>query len=316
MPKLLSQHIGSAFAQDHPQHYQEVIMDATVTLKATTTELAVTLPAIGQGSWYMGEALAPRRDEVRALQQGLDLGLTLIDTAEMYADGGAEEVVGEALQGRREQAFLVSKVYPWNAGKRSAIAACEASLRRLGTDYLDMYLLHWPGSIPLEETLAAFEQLRADGKIKRFGVSNFDIDELQQWHALSGQDSAVNQVLYHLGSRGIEHSLRPWQQQQNIPVMGYCPLAQGGRLRRDLLSHPELQTLAGELKMTVPQLLLAWAIRPVNGQRGVIAIPKAVQPAHVQQNAEALHISLSDEVLMRLDNAFPAPQRKTPLDIV
>lgn len=291
-------------------------MDATVTLKATATQAAVTLPAIGQGSWYMGEGLAPRRDEVRALQQGLDLGLSLIDTAEMYADGGAEEVVGEALKGRREQAFLVSKVYPWNAGKRSAIQACEDSLQRLGTDYLDMYLLHWPGSIPLEETLHAFEQLQADGKIKRFGVSNFDIDELQEWHQLSGDDSAVNQVLYHLGSRGIEHSLRPWQRQQNMPVMAYCPLAQGGRLRRELFGHPELQTLAAELKVTVPQLLLAWAIRPVDGQRDVIAIPKAVQPEHVRQNAEALNLVLSNEVLARLDAAFPAPGRKTALDIV
>ncbi|MBM7456350.1 diketogulonate reductase-like aldo/keto reductase [Oceanisphaera litoralis] len=291
-------------------------MDATLTLKATATQAAVTLAAIGQGSWYLGEGLAPRRDEVRALQQGLDLGLTLVDTAEMYADGGAEEVVGEALKGRREQAFLVSKVYPWNAGKRSAIQACEDSLRRLGTDYLDMYLLHWPGSIPLEETLAAFERLQADGKIKRFGVSNFDIDELQQWHDLSGDEGAVNQVLYHLGSRGIEHSLRPWQRQQQIPVMAYCPLAQGGRLRRALFAHPELQALAAELKVTVPQLLLAWAIRPVGGQRDVIAIPKAVQPEHVRQNAEALNIHLPDEALARLNAAFPAPGHKTPLDIV
>ncbi len=291
-------------------------MDATLTFKATATLPAVTLPAIGQGSWYMGEGLAPRRDEVRALQLGLELGLRLIDTAEMYADGGAEEVVGEALKGRREQAFLVSKVYPWNAGKRSAIKACEESLQRLGTDHLDMYLLHWPGSIPLEETLAAFEQLQADGKIKRFGVSNFDIDELQQWQRLSGDESAVNQVLYHLSSRGIEHSLRPWQRQQQMPVMAYCPLAQGGRLRRELLAHPELQALAAELKVTVPQLLLAWAIRPVDGQRDVIAIPKAVQPEHVRQNAEALNIHLTDEALARLDAAFPAPARKMPLDIV
>lgn len=291
-------------------------MDATVTLKATTTEPAVTLPAIGQGSWYMGEGLAPRCDEVRAIQQGLDLGLTLVDTAEMYADGGAEEVVGEALKGRREQAFLVSKVYPWNAGKRSAIQACEDSLQRLGTDYLDMYLLHWPGGIALEETLSAFEQLRLDGKIKRFAVSNFDHDELQLWHYLSGQDTAVNQVLYHLGSRGIEHSLRPWQRQQDIVTMGYCPLAQGGRLQRDLMTHPELQAIANELNISVPQLLLAWAIRPIDGKRDLIAIPKAVQPQHIQQNADALNIQLNSDVLARLDAAFPAPKRKTHLDIV
>ena len=291
-------------------------MDATVTLKATRTELAITLPAIGQGTWFMGEGLAPRQDEVRALQQGLDLGLSVIDTAEMYGDGGAEEVVGQALIGRRDQAFLVSKVYPWNAGKRSAIAACEASLKRLGTDHLDLYLLHWPGSIPLEETLSAFEQLQAAGKIKRFGVSNFDIDELQQWHSLSGQHTALNQVLYHLGSRGIEHSLRPWQRSQQIPTMGYCPLAQGGSLRRDLLSNAELQAVAQELNITVPQLLLAWAIRPIDGQRDLIAIPKAVQPQHVLQNAAALKIRLSAAVLDRLDKVFPAPNRKTSLDIV
>ena len=287
-----------------------------VTLNATTTEPAISLPAIGQGTWYMGENLSPRADEVRALQQGLDLGLTLIDTAEMYADGEAEKVVGEALRGRREQAFLVSKVYPWNAGRRSAIKACEDSLRRLGTDYLDMYLLHWPGSIPLEETLAAFEQLRNEGKIKRFGVSNFDIDELQQWHQLSGEDTAVNQVLYHLGSRGIEHSLLPWQRQQQITTMAYCPLAQGGRLRRELMSHPKLMDLAEELSISVPQLLLAWVIRPLEGKREVLAIPKAVQTQHVIDNATALAINLSEEVLAQLDNVFPAPNRKTPLDIV
>lgn len=287
-----------------------------VTLNATTTEPAISLPAIGQGTWYMGENLSPRADEVRALQQGLDLGLTLIDTAEMYADGEAEKVVGEALRGRREQAFLVSKVYPWNAGRRSAIKACEDSLRRLGTDYLDMYLLHWPGSIPLEETLAAFEQLRNEGKIKRFGVSNFDIDELQQWHQLSGEDTAVNQVLYHLGSRGTEHSLLPWQRQQQITTMAYCPLAQGGRLRRELMSHPKLMDLAEELSISVPQLLLAWVIRPLEGKREVLAIPKAVQTQHVIDNATALAINLSEEVLAQLDNVFPAPNRKTPLDIV
>lgn len=287
-----------------------------VTLNATTTEPAISLPAIGQGTWYMGENLSPRADEVRALQQGVDLGLTLIDTAEMYADGEAEKVVGEALRGRREQAFLVSKVYPWNAGRRSAIKACEDSLRRLDTDYLDMYLLHWPGSIPLEETLAAFEQLRNEGKIKRFGVSNFDIDELQQWHQLSGEDTAVNQVLYHLGSRGTEHSLLPWQRQQQITTMAYCPLAQGGRLRRELMSHPKLMDLAEELNISVPQLLLAWVIRPVEGKREVLAIPKAVQTQHVIDNAAALAINLNEEVLAQLDNVFPAPNRKTPLDIV
>jgi len=294
----------------------------SVTLSATAHEPVVEIPAIGQGTWYMGEGLAPRQDEVRALQHGLALGLTLIDTAEMYADGSAEDLVGEALVGRRHEAFLVSKVYPWNAGRDSAIAACEASLKRLKTDYLDLYLLHWPGDIPLEETLEAFDRLRKAGKIRRFGVSNFDVDEMAALHALPGGEScAVNQVLYHLGSRGIEHSLLPWQRAHAIPTMAYCPLAQAGNLRRELLTHPELLDIASSLGVTPIQLLLAWAIRPVAGpdgetQRDVIAIPKATGLEHVEQNAGALTIQLTDEALDRLDAAFPAPRRKEPLDIV
>lgn len=294
----------------------------SVTLPATPHAPALALPAIGQGTWYMGEGLAPRGDEVRALQHGLSLGLALIDTAEMYADGGAEEVVGRALLGRRHEAFLVSKVYPWNAGRDAAIAACEASLKRLGTDYLDLYLLHWPGKVPLEETLEAFERLREAGKIRRFGVSNFDVDEMANLHALPGGEAcAVNQVLYHLGSRGIEHALLPWQRARGIPTMAYCPLAQGGQLRRELLTHPELLEVASGLGITPTQLLLAWAIRPVADPQGerrrdVIAIPKATGLEHVEQNARVLEIALTDEALERLDAAFPAPDRKTPLDIV
>ncbi|MDI5920741.1 aldo/keto reductase [Halomonas sp. LR5S13] len=289
----------------------------SVRLPATAHEPARDLPAIGQGTWYMGEGLAPRRDEARALQHGLAQGLTLIDTAEMYGDGGAEEVVGEALAGRRDEAFLVSKVYPWNAGRDSAIAACEASLARLGTDHLDLYLLHWPGNIPLEETLEAFERLQEAGKIRRFGVSNFDVDEMAALTALPGGAAcAVNQVLYHLGSRGIEHSLLPWQRQRGIPTMAYCPLAQAGSLRRDLLGHPEVKAVADELGITPTQLLLAWAIRPIDGTRDVIAIPKATRLAHVEQNAAALAVELDTDSLARLDAAFPAPDRKTPLDIV
>ena len=289
----------------------------SVTLSATAQEPVVKIPAIGQGTWYMGEGLAPRQDEVRALQHGLAQGMTLIDTAEMYADGGAEDVVGEALVGRRHEAFLVSKVYPWNAGRDSAIAACEASLKRLNTDHLDLYLLHWPGDIPLEEILEAFDRLREAGKIRRFGVSNFDVDEMAALNALPGGEScAVNQVLYHLGSRGIEHSLLPWQRAHAIPTMAYCPLAQAGNLRRELLTHPELLEIASSLGVTPTQLLLAWAIRPVSGRRDVIAIPKATGLEHVEQNAGALMIQLNDEALDRLDAAFPAPRRKEPLDIV
>lgn len=288
-----------------------------VTLPATAREPAIELPAIGQGTWYMGEGLAPRSDEIRALQHGLAMGLTLIDTAEMYADGGAEEVVGEALAGRRDEAFLVSKVYPWNAGRDSAIAACEASLKRLRTDHLDLYLLHWPGSIPLDETLEAFERLREAGKIRRFGVSNFDIDEMRALHALPGGEAcAVNQVLYHLGSRGIEHALLPWQREHGMPTMAYCPLAQAGGLREDLLGHPEVLGIAARHGITPAQVLLAWAIRLHDGRRDVIAIPKAARVDHVEQNAAALHVRLDDDALARLDAALPAPGRKVPLDIV
>ncbi len=288
-----------------------------VRIDATAGRPAIDLPAIGQGTWYMGEGLTPKAREVKALQQGLELGLKLIDTAEMYGDGAAEEVVGEALRGRRDQAFVVSKVYPWNAGRKSAIEACERSLKRLGTDHLDLYLLHWPGSIPLEETFGAFRRLREQGKIKRFGVSNFDVDAMRALHETeAGPDCAVNQVLYHLGSRGIEHSLRPWQREHAMPIMAYCPIAQGGGLRDDLLSHPVVKDVAKELNATPAQVLLAWAIRPVDGKRDVIAIPKAAQLEHVEQNAAALALQMSDDALARLDDAFPAPQRKTSLDIV
>lgn len=294
-------------------------MDDTphVRIGATAGLPAVDLPAIGQGTWHMGEGLTPKAREVTALQRGLELGLTLIDTAEMYGDGAAEEIVGEALRGRRDQAFVVSKVYPWNAGGKSAIVACERSLKRLGTEHLDLYLLHWPGSIPLEETFGAFQRLREQGKIRRFGVSNFDVDDMRALHETdAGPDCAVNQVLYHLRSRGIEHSLRPWQREHAMPIMAYCPIAQGGSLRDDLLSHPLVTDVANELNATPAQVLLAWAIRPVDGKRDVIAIPKAARLEHVEQNAAALAVQLSDEALARLDDAFPAPKRKTSLDIV
>lgn len=187
----------------------------------------VSLPAIGQGTWYMGEDASQRKTEVAALRAGIELGLTLIDTAEMYADGGAEKVVGEALIGLRDNVFLVSKVYPWNAGGQKAINACEASLRRLNTDYLDLYLLHWSGSFALEETVAAMEKLITQGKIRRWGVSNLDYADMQElWQLPGGNQCATNQVLYHLGSRGIEYDLLPWCQKQQMPVMAYSPLAQ------------------------------------------------------------------------------------------
>uniref|UniRef100_UPI003EDA0F65 aldo/keto reductase n=1 Tax=Pantoea sp. C2G6 TaxID=3243084 RepID=UPI003EDA0F65 len=271
------------------------------------------LPVIGQGTWYMGENPAQRASEVAALQAGLECGLRLIDTAEMYADGGAEKVAGEALHGRRDRALLVSKVYPWNAGEQDAIEACERSLRRLQTDYLDLYLLHWRGNIPLEETLRAMERLQQQGKIRHWGVSNFDYEDMAElWDEEKGKECATNQVLYHLASRGIEFDLLPACQQRNLPVMAYCPLAQAGRLRESLFTDPLLTQLAQQKGISVAQLLLAWVIR----QPGVIAIPKASSVAHVQENAAALEVILTDDELKRIDRAWPAPQHKLPLDIV
>ncbi|WP_342320975.1 aldo/keto reductase [Kosakonia sp. BYX6] len=270
-------------------------------------------PAIGQGTWYMGENARTRQKEVDALRAGIELGLTLIDTAEMYADGGAEEVVGEALQGGfRDKAFLVSKVYPWNAGGKKAIAACEASLRRLKTDVLDLYLLHWRGNFSLAETVDVMETLIQQGKIRRWGVSNLDLSDMQElMHVSGGEACATDQVLYHLASRGIEYDLLPWCQQQAMPVMAYCPLAQAGRLRDGLLENSVVQDIANAHGASAAQILLAWVIR----QQGVMAIPKASSVAHVQENAAALNIMLSSEDLARLDSAWPAPNRKIPLDM-
>jgi len=283
-------------------------MDKTIAFDDRTR-----LPAIGQGTWYMGEEAARRGEEVAALQAGLDAGLTLIDTAEMYAEGGAEEVVGEALRGRRDSAFIVSKVYPWHAGEVDAIEACERSLRRLDTDRLDLYLLHWRGNVPLEETIRGMERLQQQGKILRWGVSNFDVDDLQELLSEpGGARCATNQVLYHLASRGIEFDLLPECQQRQMPVMAYCPLAQAGRLRQALFADSTLVEIAQQKGISVAQLLLAWVIR----KEGVMAIPKASSQAHVKENAAALQIRLSDDELARINKAFPPPQRKMALDVV
>ena len=257
------------------------------------------VPAIGQGTWYMGEDPSCRAAEVAALQQGIELGLSLIDTAEMYAEGGAEKVVGQAMAGRRDQVFLVSKVYPHNASLRGMPAACERSLERLGTDCIDLYLLHWRGQHPLDDTVEAFERLREQGKIRRWGVSNFDVDDLRELH---NPDCATNQVLYNPAQRGIEFDLLPWSQKRDLPTMAYCPLAQAGRL----LQHPLLGEIAERHGATPAQVCLAWVTR----EEGMIAIPKAVTPDHVRLNAAAGVLSLSNEDLRAIDRAFPVPTRK------
>lgn len=273
----------------------------------------IDVPAIGQGTWHMGEGQYTRQEEVEALQRGLDAGMKLIDTAEMYGTGAAEEVVGEAIRGRRDEAFLVSKVLPSNAGKSAAIAACEASLKRLGVERLDLYMLHWRGGTRLEETLSAFDQLERDGKIAAFGVSNFDVDDIEELYTLSGGERcAANQVLYHLGSREIEPWLQPLQRRNALPTMAYCPLAQGGREHARLVKDPTVRAIADAYRITPSQLLLAWAVRDDD----VIAIPKAVSPGHVDENAAALEIELESEALERLDDAFPLPEGSSGIKIV
>ncbi|UVL54329.1 aldo/keto reductase [Pseudomonas sp. B21-035] len=278
--------------------------------KAPLTRLQTTshkLSRIGQGTWYMGEDPARQHAEVAALQHGIELGLNLIDTAEMYAEGGAETVVGKAIAGRREQVFLVSKVYPHNASLKGIPAACERSLKRLGTEHIDLYLLHWRGQYPLAETVEAFERLRVEGKIGRWGVSNFDVDDLRELYQLSG-DCAVNQVLYNPSQRGIEYDLLPWSHKRNLPTMAYCPLAQAGRL----LKHPTLAEIAERHGATPAQVSLAWVIR----QDGVIAIPKAADLEHVRLNAAAANLVLSSEDLRAIDRAFAPPTRKQHLSMV
>ncbi|RKD22645.1 hypothetical protein BEP19_10320 [Ammoniphilus oxalaticus] len=280
--------------------------------KKVTLSDGTVAPALGQGTWYMGENPAIRAREIKALQLGIELGMTLIDTAEMYGNGQSEALVGEAIKGRRDDVFLVSKVYPHNAGLDTISTACENSLKRLGTDRLDLYLLHWRGGIPLKETIEGMERLKQEGKILRWGVSNFDIDDMQElWELENGSNCVTNQVLYHLGSRGIEYSLMPWQQERRAPVMAYCPLAQGGSLSRKLLNDATISEIAKQHGVRPLQIILAWAIRSDQ----VIAIPKASQEQHVRENAAAASIKLTEEDLQRLDQVFPKPTRKLPLDI-
>lgn len=266
-----------------------------------------TVPALGQGTWKMGDRRSHRAAEVRALQLGLDLGMTLIDTAEMYAGGVAEEITGEAIRGRRDEVFLVSKVLPSNASRSGTIAACERSLGRLGVETIDLYLLHWPSSYPVADTIAGFEALQQAGKIRRWGVSNFDVSDMEEVLAVGGKDVATNQVLYNLTRRGIEYDLLPWHTARAIPIMAYSPIEQGR-----LASHRALAQIAARHEATAAQVALAWVLtRP-----GTIAIPKAGNDAHVRQNRAAAEIALSPDDLAALDAAFPPPRRKSSLEMI
>jgi len=265
------------------------------------------VPVLGLGTWRMGERASERPAEVEAVRLGLELGIRLIDTAEMYGEGKAEAIVREAMGRLRDEIYLVSKVYPHNASRRGAIAACERSLQRLATDRLDLYLLHWRGSHPLAETVEAFEALKKDGKIRNWGVSNLDAEDMDELAGVpSGKNCASNQVLYHLGSRGIEWQLLPKCQKAEIMVMAYSPLGQG-----PLLREPALGKIAAKHTCDPAAVALAWVLR----QRGVVTIPKATQPEHVRANIKALDLKLDAEDLAALDADFPPPKRATALDM-
>jgi diketogulonate reductase-like aldo/keto reductase len=266
------------------------------------------VPALGQGTWHIGDDPGRRAEEIAALRRGLDLGLTLVDTAEMYGDGRSEQLVGEAIRGRRDEVFLVSKVYPHNASRRAMPRSCEASLRRLGVDTLDLYLLHWPGSVPLDETVQAFESLQRAGKIRHWGVSNFDAAGMQEfWSTPGGSAAQVDQVLYNLAERGIEWDLRPWLRQHGVPLMAYSPFDQGRLLRK-----PALVKFAQDRGMTPAQAAIAWLL----AQDGVIAIPKTGSAQRLQDNAAALDRPLAPADLQVLDRLFPPPRGPRPLAMI
>ncbi len=263
------------------------------------------IPILGQGTWRMGEKTSQKQAEIDALKLGIELGMTLIDTAEMYGEGGAEKVVAEAISGCRDDIFLVSKFYPYNASYDGVIKACDRSLSRLKTDYLDLYLLHWRGSIPLSETLKALQHLKQAGKILEYGVSNFDTDDMKEAESLpGGKEIATNQVLYNLKRRGIEWDLLPWCKQRNIPIMAYSPVEQ-----RAFVNDSQLKAIANRHNATSTQIALSWLLH----QDNVISIPKATNPQHLKENRAALKLKLTTEDLQEIDRAFKPPSRKQGL---
>ncbi len=266
------------------------------------------IPTFGLGTWRMGEDARQRAAEVKALRHGLDLGVRLIDTAEMYGDGEAEHIVADAIGARRDDVFIVSKVLPEHSSRRGTIAACERSLKRLKTDRIDLYLLHWRGSVPLDDTVEAFEELVEAEKILHWGVSNFDIADVGElWKTPGGKAVASNQVLYNLSRRGIEFDLMPWGRQHGIPTMAYSPIEQGR-----LLGHPVLREIASQHSATPAQVALAWAMR----HDDVIVIPKASTLAHVEEDLKALDVLLTHDDFVALDRAFPPPRKPEPLDML
>lgn len=282
--------------------------------KFVTLKNGMVMPRLGQGTWYMGEDRSIKNQEIAALRTGIQHGMTLIDTAEMYGDGASELLIGEALvHEEREKLFVVSKVYPHNAGTDRLEKSLDQSLKRLRMDYLDMYLLHWRGSIPFSETIACMEQMVQKGKIKSWGVSNLDVDEMEELTALpDGNHCQLDQVLYHVASRGVEYSLLPWLMDNHMPLMAYCPMAQGGTLRRGVFQSTSVQRLSEKYQVTPAVVLIAFVL----AHRGTIAIPKASSEKHVIENSKAMEIQLTREDIALLSQDFPAPVRKEYLDIV
>ena len=272
------------------------------------------VPSLGQGTWFLGEQKKKRSEELESLKAGISAGMTLLDTAEMYGNGKAEELLGEAIQSfNRGSLFLVSKVYPHNAGRKNIFKSCMKTLERLDTNYLDLYLLHWRGGIPLRETVECMEQLKKEGKIRRWGVSNFDTDDMKElWSVPGGNNCQINQVLYHVASRGIEYDLIPWMEKHGVPVMAYCPLAQAGDLKQGLYENPVLIRIADAHQCTVSNILLAFVLR----SKKVIAIPRTGNKDHALDNAKTWGIQLTEAELSEINQAFPAPLRKMYLDIV
>ncbi len=285
-----------------------------MTTPATPTNPAVALPdgrvvpALGQGTWNIGDDPRRRADEVAALRAGLDAGLTMIDTAEMYGGGRSEQLVGEAIAGRRDEVFLVSKVLPGNASRRGTVEACHASLGRLGTDRLDLYLLHWRGRHPLAETVEALEALVAEGAIGGWGVSNFDVDDLHELLSVPGGENVqTNQVLYNLARRGPEFDLLPWAREHGVPLTSYSPVDGG-----ELLGHPVLEQVATDLGVSSAQLALAWVLRLVPD---LMVAVKAGTAGHTLENAAALAVDLDDQAFVQLERAFPVPTTRVPLEM-
>jgi len=280
----------------------------TQELRYVTLRNGERVPALGQGTWHMGEDRRRAAEEAAALRLGIELGMTLIDTAEMYGSGGAEEVIAHAAEGVRDRLFIVSKVYPHNGSRAGVVAACERSLKRLATDRIDLYLLHWRGSIPLAETLEGFQRLERDGKIRHHGVSNFDRGDMEEWVALRGEETvAADQVLYNLGRRGPEWDLVPWCREHGIAIMAYTPLGQGS-----MLGNRGLAEIARRRGKTPAQIALAWLLR----QEGTIVIPKASHAAHVRENRGAFDVELTEDDLVALDRAFPPPKGRSPLGML